>query len=92
MGGSRLWATTGIRTKMALQTGAAIPFYYQYGSPVPNLTSPAFTPTWGKSTLLNNDGETAILARLTFTKTVRADFKATPLEAPVPIPRLTLRI
>lgn len=65
--------------KDGIPDGEAIPFYYQYGSPAPNLTFPAFTPPWGQNTLLNNDGETAILARLTFTKTVRADFKASPL-------------
>jgi|GEM_PF-2329145 len=62
----------------AIPDGNSIPFYYQYGSPLPNLTFPAFTPTWGKNTLRNDDGETAILARLTFTKNVRADFKVTP--------------
>jgi PKD repeat protein len=63
----------------AIPDGRPIPFYYQYGSPFPNLTFPAFTPVWGKQTLQNDDGETAILARLTFTKNVRADFKATPI-------------
>ncbi|MES2731926.1 MAG: PKD domain-containing protein [Bacteroidota bacterium] len=62
----------------AIPDGSSIPFHYQYGSPYPNLTFPAFTPTWGKNTLQNDDGETAILARLTFTKTVRADFKVMP--------------
>lgn len=62
----------------AIPDGNSIPFYYQYGSPFPNTTFPAFTPTWGKKILKTDDGETAILARLTFTKIVRADFKVTP--------------
>ncbi|MBC7920640.1 MAG: PKD domain-containing protein [Ferruginibacter sp.] len=63
----------------AIPDGVSIPFYFQhkYGTTT-NTTTPAFTPDWGKNTLQNNDGETAILARLTFTKKVRADFKIDP--------------
>lgn len=60
----------------AIADANSIPFHYQRS--VLGTAVPAFTPTWGKNTLQVGDGETAILARLTFAKEIRADFKVNP--------------